>query len=127
MGWRWYPPKAKEKLGKGWTGPYLVVQKLTDIAFQIQKKNEASKPIYVHTDQLKLFEADSYPHNWLGPDINSHQFVDEVELLDDSQDKYIGLDNREVDDATNVDTFDSEVPPVRRSKRCVRPPDRLDL
>ena len=38
--WRWYPPKAREKLGKGWTGHYLVVKKLTDITYQIQK-NEA--------------------------------------------------------------------------------------
>lgn len=23
--WRWYPPEAKQKLGLGWVGPYLVV------------------------------------------------------------------------------------------------------
>ena len=55
------------------------------------------------------------------------QFDNEVGVLDDSQDEHIGLDSREVDDVTNVDTFDSETPPLRRSKRCIRPPDRLDL
>lgn len=26
--WRWYPPKANEKLGLGWMGHYLVIKKI---------------------------------------------------------------------------------------------------
>lgn len=29
--WRWYPPRANLKLGLGWTGPYLIIQKITDL------------------------------------------------------------------------------------------------
>lgn len=29
--WRWYPPRANLKLGLRWMGPYLVIQKITDM------------------------------------------------------------------------------------------------
>lgn len=35
--WRWYPPHANLKLGLGWTGPYLVIQKITDLTYRIQR------------------------------------------------------------------------------------------
>lgn len=34
---RWYPPTAKQKLALGWTGPYKVVRKVTDIVHSVQK------------------------------------------------------------------------------------------
>ncbi|XP_060064595.1 uncharacterized protein LOC132544947 [Ylistrum balloti] len=33
--WRWYPPKAGLKLELGWTGPYLVVDKLSSLTYKI--------------------------------------------------------------------------------------------
>ena len=33
--WHWYPPIAKQKLGFGWTGPYRVTRKISDITYQI--------------------------------------------------------------------------------------------
>ena len=30
--WYFYPPKAKQKLGQVWTGPFLVVERLSRLA-----------------------------------------------------------------------------------------------
>jgi hypothetical protein len=49
--WRWYPPQARVKLGLGWTGPYLVVRRITEVTYQIQLAPER-KPIVVHVDHL---------------------------------------------------------------------------
>ncbi|VDI00396.1 Hypothetical predicted protein [Mytilus galloprovincialis] len=34
--WRWYPPKAGLKLALGWTGPYHVEKKLSDVLYKIR-------------------------------------------------------------------------------------------
>lgn len=34
--WRYYPPSAGQKLGLGWTGPYLVLEKNSHIIYKIQ-------------------------------------------------------------------------------------------
>ena len=46
--WRWYPPTAGVKLGLGWTGPYKVIQKCSDITYQIQKT--PTSPLIVVVD-----------------------------------------------------------------------------
>ncbi|CAC5372842.1 unnamed protein product [Mytilus coruscus] len=35
--WRWYLPDAGQKLKLGWTGPYLVVNKISPVTYGIQK------------------------------------------------------------------------------------------
>jgi hypothetical protein len=62
--WRWYPPLAYKKLCQGWTGPYLVLYKITYLTYKIQK-SESVKPIVVYVDHLKLFEGKNLPHNWV--------------------------------------------------------------
>ena len=64
--WRWYPPKAKQKLGKGWTGPYLVINQLSDITYRIQE-TAVSAPKVVHIDHLKPFYTDpgDLPDIWI--------------------------------------------------------------
>lgn len=62
--WRWYPPKAGQKLGLGWTGPYLVVDKISQLTCKIQK-DKTSKSINVHIDHLKPYDGESPPLNWL--------------------------------------------------------------
>ena len=47
--WRWYPPKAKEKLGLGWTGPFKVVERIGESAVRIMRD---SKVLVVHTLNL---------------------------------------------------------------------------
>lgn len=64
--WRWYPPKANTgtKLGLGWTGPYLVVRKITAVTYAIQR-DENGHIITVHVDNLKPYEGTSQIENWL--------------------------------------------------------------
>ena len=61
--WRWYPPSTKSKLGLGWTGPYKVLQRLTDVTYKVQK-DATSKPIVVHVDHFKQYEGTDIPSNW---------------------------------------------------------------
>ncbi|XP_033728208.1 uncharacterized protein LOC117317503 [Pecten maximus] len=62
--WRWYPPKVNQKLGLGWTGPYLVVKQISGVTYRIQRNRE-SVGINVHVDHLKLYEGENPPVNWL--------------------------------------------------------------
>lgn len=75
--WRWYLPEANKKLGLGWVGPYLVVEKLTDLTYTIQK-SEDTRRIKVHIDHLKPYEGQDAPLNWL--------ILDEDEIIQDFQD-----------------------------------------
>ena len=63
---RWYPPAAHTKFGSGWTGPYLVVGKISDLVYQIQASRR-SKPKVVHLDHLKPYftNDDEVLVNWL--------------------------------------------------------------
>lgn len=58
--WRWYPPTANKKLGMGWTGPYLVLEKLTYLTYRIQK-SEQDKSLVEHGDHLKPFVGRKHP------------------------------------------------------------------
>ena len=66
--YRWYPPAAHGKFGSGWTGPYLVIQRLSALLYRIQASKRA-RPKVVHVDHLKkyYFEDDEEPDNWLEP------------------------------------------------------------
>ncbi|CAC5387032.1 unnamed protein product [Mytilus coruscus] len=72
--WRWYPPKVNQTLGLGWNGPYLVIKKITDVTYKIQK-TEQTKSIIVHVDHLKPYLGKNEPNNWiLNTSLNiSHQ------------------------------------------------------
>ena len=63
---RWYPPAAHTKFGSGWTGPYLVIGKISDLVYQIQASRR-SKPKVVHLDHLKPYftNDDEVLVNWL--------------------------------------------------------------
>jgi len=50
--WWWYPPKANRKLGIGWSGPFRVMQRPTDIHCVIQLSPDAQSK-RVHINQLK--------------------------------------------------------------------------
>ena len=66
--YRWYPPAADGKSGSGWTGPYLVIQRQSDLLYRVQASKRA-RPKVVHVDHLKryYFEDDEEPANWLEP------------------------------------------------------------
>ena len=59
--WRWYPPKAHMKLGLGWTGPYIVLEKQGETSMKIVKEGK-SEAIWVHKDDLKPFIGKENPH-----------------------------------------------------------------
>ena len=52
--WRWYPPKAKVKLGLGWTGPFKVVERIGESAVRIMRD---SKVLVVHINDVKPYEG----------------------------------------------------------------------
>ena len=35
--WRWYLPAIQNKLGQGWTGPYLITRRCSEVNYEIQK------------------------------------------------------------------------------------------
>jgi hypothetical protein len=62
--WRYYPPTAKQKLGKAWQGPFLITRRLTDLTYEIQQ-TQNTRSIVVHVDHLKQYEGRNPIQNWL--------------------------------------------------------------
>lgn len=62
MVWRWYPPRANMKLGLGWIGPYMILEKLSDITYKIQKFPD-SETLVVHVAR-RPFKALSRSPLW---------------------------------------------------------------
>ena len=62
--WYFYPPKAKQKLGQGWTGPFLVVGSLNNIVNRIQRTSSEGVKV-VHVDNLRKFKPKTLPSSWL--------------------------------------------------------------
>ena len=48
------------KLSRPWDGPYLVVDRISDVTYRIQK-GPKTKPKVVHFDRLKLYQGDNFP------------------------------------------------------------------
>ena len=69
--WRWYPPTACQKLGLGWTGPYLVIKKISNLTYSIQKSPD-SRIINVHVDHIIPYQGNNAPDNWLESNNNDH-------------------------------------------------------
>ena len=53
------------KLVSPWKGPFIVIQKVTDVTYKIQKTRR-SEPFVCHVDTLKLYEGDN-PPTWFRP------------------------------------------------------------
>ena len=58
------PKKARQKFGHKWEGPYLVIQKVSDLCYGIQKQATAPS-LVVHVDHLKLYEGNRPVESWL--------------------------------------------------------------
>lgn len=76
--WYFYPPCGKQKLGKGWLGPYLVTAKLSDVTFRIQQ-HSTSKPKVVHVNSLCPYEVGDEPNSWLSHDENNKETQTEID------------------------------------------------
>ena len=103
--WRWYPPTAGIKLGLGWTGPYKVIDKITEVTYRIKKTPESSC-IVVHVDHLKPYEGVSPPVSW----------IQEVSSLEDTNSE---LENIHVDDESMSDD-ESVLSPLRNNSPVIK-------
>ena len=59
-----YPPELQLKLGKGWSGPFLIVKKLGDVNYVVRKSPESRKKT-LHVDHLKKYVHDDTPTSWI--------------------------------------------------------------
>lgn len=114
--WRWYPPAVNNKLGQGWTGPYKVLARLTDINYKIQR-SILSKPITVHIDHLKPYQGRETPHNWVGNDSDVESECDSGEPSLD--------DDIHLDDNIEPNSPRETTPRQTRVGRNVKPPCRF--
>lgn len=122
--WRWYPPKAKEKLDLGWTGPYLVINKISSLLYKIQK-NENSPEIIVHVDHLKPYEGNQTPRNWLLESVYSSEPTEIHTEIETEIDPQLQTYNS---DTENIQTEVAEIPnspspqlPTSRFGRKIKP------
>ena len=102
------PLGGHRKLYHPWTGPYVVLEKLSDVNYKIQHVGNATKIFIVHFDRLKRCTPGTHFQRATLPEQLDHSHAmdvgDNAELLDDDDD--IG-------------------PPPRYPRRNRRKPDRL--
>ena len=60
--WRFLP--ARDKLSLTWQGPYLLIKRMTDVTYRIQKNPEA-REIVIHVDNIKQYESVPPIPSWL--------------------------------------------------------------
>ena len=134
--WRWYPPKANQKLGKGWTGPFRVMSCPTDVNVVIRYKPN-DRDIRVHIDHLKLYYGET-PSLWAEFPVENDPvqvIIEDVRDLTISQGSRLETDfTIEDNDNEEGDDYDNLVPQideqkdvtVRKGSRLRKPPNRLD-
>ena len=52
-------PGKSKKFHHPWTGPYIVIKKLSDTTYRIQHHNKKNKRLVVHFDRLKWCHPDT--------------------------------------------------------------------
>lgn len=120
--WRWYPPAAGVKLGLGWTGPYKVTKKITDVTYQIQRDPKSPLKV-VHVDQLKPYEGILPPKNWLPVDTLLDESIEPPEFSRLESSESFEPEDAEIDSASPDFTVPS-AEPFRQSRwgRRIKPP-----
>ena len=113
--WRWYPPAHKEKFGRGWQGPFLIVAKVNDVAYRIQSSFQA-RPKVIHINHLKPYLPEDTPDNWLKSDPILPE-AEKIDLPDQSQ--------CNSDSAVDKSSTGLEREIFTRSKRQIKPPIRF--
>ena len=83
--WRWYPPKGKQKLGLGWTGPYKVEELVGKHAARLKSRD---REVTVHLNDLKPYLGKEYfPDFESESDSESEESEPESEASDSSQEE----------------------------------------
>ena len=128
--WLYNPQRKKvksPKLHRPWQGLCLVVDRLDDLVYRIQK-GKKSKPRVVHADRLKRYQGDNAP-NWLdnnslvaSPDQHTSGSGDEGEtgdcpVISTSRQRLLPLP-----EPTGRAQPDETDPGPRRSRRTAKPP-----
>jgi transposase InsO family protein len=62
--WLYNVPQSKMKLGKPWTGPFIVVQQLSEVTYKLQRSPDSKEKV-VHVNHLKMYEGSEVPESWL--------------------------------------------------------------
>lgn len=90
--WRWYPPLANQKLTLGWTGPFLVLKRLSETTYSIQKA--AEKPVInVHVDHMKPYQGEIKPTSWLETPLGEENSSSHQNMEIENEELPLNLDN----------------------------------
>ena len=91
----------------------------------------------MHLDHLKKFESEQYPENWLelerGPMVDQDPDIEVPIELEPNNNELDNGDHTEVESVNSGQSENSSEsvptnkPMPRRSKRVIKPPNRLDL
>ena len=116
--------QKQDKWRRKYTGPYLIVDVLGPVNVKIQKSARTASFV-VHTDKVKLFEADVMPKSWLSD--NNEPLDDGPEISESSTPE--AVDDSAVQAAPDTSVAPDWPPPVRlkspRPKRDIKLPKRL--
>ena len=68
--WVYHLPSDKQKFGQGWKGPFLVVDKIGDLNYRVNKlsRNKLSRKVTLHVDHIKRYEGET-PESWVVPSL----------------------------------------------------------
>ncbi len=61
-----------QTLSSGWTGPFVVTEKVSVVDYRIQLRPEGSSKV-VHVDQLRLETCHQERTNWIRDEMARHQ------------------------------------------------------
>ena len=131
--WRWYPPIGK--LAKGWVGPWKIIGRPTEINVEI-RRSPTLPVVRVHVDSLKPYLGDE-PELWGEEQLVSSQSdsSDEEQETEGELDQQEQREDIEIEEELGVEVEEEgeeagneENLPValRRKRRHVKPPQRLD-
>jgi hypothetical protein len=104
------------KLGSGWIGPYTVLRKLSDTAYEIIHV-DTGKTVVVHVDHLKAVKGGGLSNNYFQSDDNEMESPERV-TLDDSESDI----DTDVTNGSTTPCFLAQSPQINcRSRRGRRP------
>ena len=78
---RLYPPLSQDKLNYKFIGPFLITTQLGEVTFLVQKE-EGSRCISVHADDLKLYRGDDTPQSWLVDTVDTSEGLEKSTQCD---------------------------------------------
>ena len=125
--WRWYPPKAHQKLGYSWTGPYRIIRKFSGITYEIQHE-VSQKILVVHVDHLKQCTGDGTSENQYDSNDDTDDYVAPESTIDNESNDS-DTDNMSVNSENEPMIKPSSASPSReitfsRKGRLIKPVSR---